>query len=211
MPLTDDWKGTSHNPMFWNGRVYFLSDRDGVMNIFSMEKDGHDVKQLTHHRGWDVQSASISDGRIVYQCGADLWLLDLNTASGCDHSHHAGFRFRSVARSLGEEAAGISDRRAYRSGWQRRSIYGAREVFTLPATTGRIVTVAGKPGIRYREARYMPDGKSIIALSTETGETEFWKYPANGEGAAEQWTNDAKVLRWEGIPSPDGALAGLSG
>ena len=50
----------------------------------------------------------------------------------------------------------------------------------------------------------MPDGKSIIALSTETGETEFWKYPANGVGAPEQWTHDAKVLRWEGVPSPDG-------
>ena len=70
------------------------------------------------------------------------------------------------------------------------AVFTARgEVFTLPATTGRIVTVAGKPGIRYREARFMPDGKSIIALSTETGETEFWKYPANGEGAPEQWTN----------------------
>jgi tricorn protease len=43
-----------------------------------------------------------------------------------------------------------------------------------------------------------------VALSTKTGETEFWKFPANGEGAPEQWTKDAKVLRWEGVPSPDG-------
>ena len=52
--LTGDWKGTSHNPMFWNGRVYFLSDRDGVMNVFSMDRDGHDLQQVTHHRGFDV-------------------------------------------------------------------------------------------------------------------------------------------------------------
>ena len=77
-------------------------------------------------------------------------------------------------------------------------------MFTLPAKSGRIVKVAGNSGVRYREARYMPDGKSIIALSTESGETEFWKYPANGIGAPEQWTHDAKVLRWEGVPSPDG-------
>ena len=25
VPLTADWTGTSTNPMFWNGRVYFLS------------------------------------------------------------------------------------------------------------------------------------------------------------------------------------------
>ncbi len=203
VPLTGDWKGTSHNPMFWNGHVYFLSDRDGVMNIFSMEKDGHDVQQLTHHRGWDVQAAAISDGRIVYQCGADLWLLDLNT-------HQDGM----IPITL------VSDFDQLRDHWVKKpleyltgahvapdgsaAVFTARgQVFTLPATTGRIVTVAGKPGIRYREARYMPDGKSIIALSTETGETEFWKYPANGEGSPEQWTNDAKILRWEGIPSPE--------
>jgi tricorn protease len=50
----------------------------------------------------------------------------------------------------------------------------------------------------------MPDGKSLLALSTETGEVELWKVPANGAGAAEQLTSGGKVLRWEGIPSPDG-------
>ncbi len=201
--LTGDWKGTSHNPMFWNGRVYFLSDRDGVMNIFSMNEDGSDLKQITHQRGFDVQYASISGGRVVYQCGGDLWLLDLQS------NHDA-----VVPVTL------TSDFDQLRDHWVKKpleyltgvhlapdgsaAVFTARgEVFTLPATAGRIVEVAGKPGVRYRDARYMPDGKSIVALSTETGETEFWKYPANGVGAPQQWTNDAKVLRWEGFPSPD--------
>jgi tricorn protease len=208
--LTGDWPGTSHNPMVWNGRVYFLSDRDGVMNIFSMDRDGHDVQQLTHHRGWDVQSASISEGRIVYQCGADLWLLDLNNHQDAIIpitlvSDFDQLRDRWVKKPL-DYLTG-----AHLAPDGSAAVFTARgEVFTLPATTGRIVKVAGKAGIRYREARYMPDGKSVIALSTESGETEFWKYPANGIGASEhapehpeQWTNDAKVLRWEGIPSPD--------
>src|ERR1700739_1666297 len=73
-----------------------------------------------------------------------------------------------------------------------------------PPASGRIVKVAGNSGIRYRDARYMPDGKSILAISTETSETEFWNYPANGVGKPEQVTHDAKVLRWDGVPSPDG-------
>ena len=36
-PLTADYTGTSTNPMFWKGRIYFLSDRDGVMNVYSMD------------------------------------------------------------------------------------------------------------------------------------------------------------------------------
>jgi tricorn protease len=204
VPLTADWPGTSHDPMFWDGRVYFLSDRDGVMNVYSMDRNGHGLKQHTHHRGFDIQWASLSSGRIAYQCGADLWLLDLKSG------HDAVINITLV-----------SDFDQLRDHWVKRpleyltgvhiapdgsgAVFTARgEVFTLPARSGRIVKVAGNSGIRYREARYMPDGKSIIALSTESGETEFWKYPANGIGAPEQWTHDAKVLRWDGVPSPDG-------
>jgi len=205
IPLTSDYAGTSHNPMFWNGRVYFLSDRDGTMNVFSMDPQGHDVKQHTHHRGFDVQSASLSDGRIVYQCGADLWLLDLNANQDAiipvtlvsdfdqlrDHWVKKPLEFLTMAHVAPDGSAAVFTARG--------------EVFTLPAApSGRIVKVAGDSSIRFRDARYAPDGKSIIAISTSTGETEFWKYPANGIGKPEQLTKDAKVLRWDGVTSPDG-------
>ena len=204
IPMTADWAGTSRNPMFWNQRIYFLSDRDGVMNVYSMDTRGRDVRQESHQRGFDIASASLSEGRVVYACGGDLWLLDLKT---------------------GQEAiipiSTVSDFDQLRDHWVKtplnfltsvhlspdggRAIFTARgEVFTLPAKSGRIVKVAGDPGVRYREARFLPDGRNAVALSTESGETEFWKYPANGVGPQEQWTHNAKVLRWDGLPSPDG-------
>lgn len=203
--LTGDYHGTSFNPMFWQGRVYFLSDRDGTMNLFSMDPQGKDVKQLTHHRGFDIHSASLSEGRIAYSCGADLWLLDLKTNQDAiipitlvsdfdqlrDHWVKKPLDYLSMAHIAPDGSAAVFTARG--------------EVFTLPAAaTGRTVKVAGNSGIRYRDARYLPDGKSILAISTQSGETEFWKYPANGEGKPEQITTDAKVLRWDGVPSPDG-------
>jgi tricorn protease len=202
--LTGDWAGTSNNPMFWSGRVYFLSDRDGVMNIYSMDEHGRNVRQHTHHLGFDVRSASLSEGRIAYQCGADLWLLDLGSGKDTmipvtlvsdfdqlrDHWVHKPLEYLTQAHIAPDGSAAVFTSRG--------------EVFTLPAVSGRIVKVAGSSGVRYREARYMPDGKSIIALSTASGETEFWKFRATGVGQAEQLTRDAKVLRWEGVPSPDG-------
>ena len=203
-PLTADWHGTSHNPMFWNNRVYFLTDRDGIMNVWSMDIHGHDLKQESHQKRFDAGSASMSDGRIVYSCGADLWSLDVKTG------HEA-----VIPITL------ISDFDQLRDHWVKSplnflsdvhispdgssAVFTARgEVFTLPAKSGRIVKVAGTPGVRYRDAQFLPDGKNIVLLSTESGENEFWRYPANGEGPIEQLTHDAKVLRWDGTPSPDG-------
>ncbi len=77
VPLTADFAGTSKTPMWWQGRVYFITDRDGTMNLWSMNPAGSDLQPLTHHHGWDVKSASLAQGRIVYQLGADLHLYDL--------------------------------------------------------------------------------------------------------------------------------------
>ena len=204
VPLTGDYPGASTNPMFSNGRVYFLSDRDGVMNVYSMDGQGRQVKQESHQHLFDVSSASLDDGRIVYASGADLWLLDLK--SGKDEvipitlvSDFDQLRQHWVAKPIQYLT------QAHISPDGSQIVLTARgEIYVMPAKTGRIVKVAGESDVRYRDARFLPDGKSILALSTKSGETEFWKFPANGEGAPEQWTNDAKVLRWEGVPSPDG-------
>jgi tricorn protease len=204
VPLTADWAGTSRNPMFWNQRIYFLSDRDGVMNVFSMNAEGRDIKQESHQRGFDIASASLSEGRVVYACGGDLWSLDLQTGKEeiipiSTASDFDQLRDHWVKTPLNYLSS------VHISPDGTRAIFTARgEVFTLPVKTGRIIKVAGDPGVRYREARFLPDGKHVVALSTVSGETEFWKYPANGVGAPEQWTRNAKVLRWDGVPSPDG-------
>jgi len=77
VPLTEDFAGTSKAPMWWQGRIYFVSDRDGTMNLWTMDGAGRDLQQVTKHKGWDVKSPAVSEGRVVYQLGADLHLYDL--------------------------------------------------------------------------------------------------------------------------------------
>jgi tricorn protease len=205
VPLTADFAGTSTNPMFWNGRIYFLTDRDGVMNVYSMDPRGHGVRAVSHQRVFDVRSAAQHDGRIVYASGADLWRLDLSTG----HEEVIPITLVSDFDQLREHWVKKPldyITQAHLSPDGSRAVFTARgEIFTLPAAKGgRIVKVAGDSSVRYREAAFLPDGKSIVALSTAGGETEFWKFGADGESAPEQWTHDAKVLRWVGVPSPDG-------
>ena len=55
-------------------------------------------------------------------------------------------------------------------------------VFVAPRKQGRFVEVTRREGVRYREAGFLPDGRSLIALSDESGEVELWKLPADGVG-----------------------------
>lgn len=202
--LTGDFDGTSRRPMLWDGRVYFASDRDGYMNIWSMDPSGKDLKQHTKNAPFDMAGTNIDAGRIVYQLGPDLHLFDL--AKNADStipitlsSDLDQLREKWIAHPMEylTSAAPSPD--------GDRVVLTARgEVFVAPAKQGRFVQVARKPGVRFRNARFAADGKSVIALSDESGEVEVWKLPANGVGEAEQLTNAADILRWNAIPSPDG-------
>ena len=76
-PLTADFAGTSKQPMLWKGRVYFVSDRDGTMNLWSMDATAATSASTPRQATYDVQSPSLSDGRIAYQLGADLRVYDI--------------------------------------------------------------------------------------------------------------------------------------
>jgi tricorn protease len=204
VPLTADYPGTSRTPMLWEGRIYFASDRDGTINIWSMDLDGHDLRQHTRHAGWDAAAPSLSEGRIVYQLGADLWLLDLK--SGADAA--IPIRLASDLDQMREKwvrnpmdyvtAVHLAPK------GDRVAITARGQVFVAPATQGRLVEATRAPGVRYRDGRFMPDGTTLLALSDATGEVEIARLPANGVGKAETLTSDGHVLRWEAVPSPDG-------
>jgi len=203
-PLTGSYAGTSKTPMPWKGRIYFASDRSGSMNLWSMNERGGDLRQHTRHTEYEVQSPSLSNGRIAYQLGADLRVYDI--ASGSD---------RVVRITLASDFDQLRERwvknatewitSAHISPTGDRLVLTARgQVFVAPALQGRLVEATLNKLVRHRNARFFPDGQSLLTLSDESDEVEFWKIPANGIGATTQLTTDAKILRWDGLPSPDG-------
>ncbi|MFG0329776.1 MAG: S41 family peptidase [Phycisphaerales bacterium] len=203
-PLTADYPGTSAEPMIWNDRVYFASDRDGTMNLWSMTLDGGELTRHTDHVGWDVKSPALHDGRIVYQLGADLRLYDINA----DADRPISITLDTDSDQTREKWVTkpfdyLTDAHLAPDG-DRVALTARGEIFVAPVGDGRLVHVTRRPDVRYRDGRFMPDGDTLLALSDESGEVELWTLPANGMGEREQLTEDGEVLRWEAIPSPDG-------
>ncbi len=205
VPLTTDFPGTSKNPMPWQGRVYFISDRDGMMNLWSMKGDGSDLQQLTRHRTFDVKNAALDAGRIVYQYGAGLRIYRVAEKSDTEvpvtlASDHDQMREKWVKKPFDYLTS------AHLSPEGDRVVLTARgEVFVVPVEHGgRMVELPRKEGVRYRYAKCLADGKTILTLSDETGELEFWTLPANGLGVPKQVTKDGAIFRFAPVPSRDG-------
>ncbi|HZF30119.1 MAG TPA: S41 family peptidase [Gammaproteobacteria bacterium] len=205
VPLTAGYDGESHTPMAWNGRVYFITDRDGTMNLWSMRADGADPRQHTRHRSADARDASLSDdGRIVYQVGADLWLYDI--ASGAD---------ALVPIELASDFDQLRDRWVS-DPWQQSSAVHLHprgesvaltvrgRVFVAPAKAGRLTRVSQQEGVRYRDATFLGDGARLVGFGDATGELELTTLPANGVGAPQALTTGGDATRLRVYPSPDG-------
>lgn len=203
MPLTADYPGASSDPMWHQGRLYFLSDRDGTRNLWSMNGQGGDLQQHTQHTQLDIMEADLDGGRVVYRRGADLYVYDLE--SGADSlleiqlpSDLDQTRRQWVDQPLSWTSA------AHLSPSGDRVVLTARgQVFVVPVGKGRVVEASRAQGVRYRAARFL-DEDTLVALSDESGEVEAWTLDAAGLEDREQRTEDGDVLRFDALPSPDG-------
>ncbi|HSB05586.1 MAG TPA: protease, partial [Thermodesulfobacteriota bacterium] len=77
-----DYPGNDTWPMWGkDGKIYFVSDRKGIANLFTYDLETEAIRQMTRHTRGGVQWPSMSpDGRwIVYENEGRLWRLDTET------------------------------------------------------------------------------------------------------------------------------------
>ncbi|MES1218460.1 MAG: S41 family peptidase [Bacteroidota bacterium] len=200
--ITAENDGTSASPMIYKDHVYFASDRDGTMNIWSMTKDGKQLKQHTFSSGWDIQSPAIDGSKIVYQKGADICLYDIESGKEkiLDINLLSDFDQRKP-RWIKSPVQSISDAVISPNG-NYAAIISRGRLFVSPAKGDRWVEVTRKSGIRFKEVHFMND-KSLAVLSDESGEFEIWKMNADGSDAPKQLTKGSKTLITSFTVSPD--------
>ena len=72
----NELQGNITSPMWVDDRLWFLSDFEGVGNLYSCAVDGSALRRHTDHADFYARHAASDGERIVYQCGAELWLFD---------------------------------------------------------------------------------------------------------------------------------------
>ena len=81
VPRTDS---NDIDPMWIGDKIYFLSDRNGPMTLFSYDPQVKKVTELIGNTGKDIVSASAGPGGIVYEQFGQIHIYDI--ASGKEHA-----------------------------------------------------------------------------------------------------------------------------
>ena len=66
---------TDSFPCWLGGKLYFLSDRGGTVNVFEYDESSGTVTPLTQHEDFDVRWLSAGPDRLVYEQGGRLHLF----------------------------------------------------------------------------------------------------------------------------------------
>ncbi|HDS02430.1 MAG TPA: protease [Firmicutes bacterium] len=205
-PLTEDYPGTSKNPMYYNKRLYFLSDRNGGLNLWSMNESGKDLKQHTFHAAFEVRSADHYKGQILYQCAGDLYLYDIEQDNEKKLEISLISDFDQTREKWIENPSDyIEDYDLSPDG--RSLLLTARgRIFYASAGKGRLFQVSQKEGVRYKHAVFVKNSGSCLALSDEKDEFEFSRILFGKSQKETRITGKSKTINLKGYPSPDGSV-----
>lgn len=204
-PLTSDYPGSSRQPnLLSNGRLYFLSDREGGMNIWSMDQEGSSLTRHTVLEDWDTQELAGDGESLVFRLGADLWTFSpaSNTSTKLDITL-ASDQEQSLVDWETKPMDNVSDADVSWDG-KRVALVSRGELFVAPVGGARLVHASRDSGVRYRNVTFTPDSTTVMALSDKSGELEWWRVSIDGIGDPVQVSKGPGMLRQDGVPSPDG-------
>ncbi len=217
---------TDANPMWIGDEIWFLSDDDGMGDIWRCDADGSNRRRVTAHADFYGRWPQADGTRIVYSCGGRLMLLDtalFNTGlanTGADEPTPVEIPVRALGHSIAKRRKFTDVPRGVKT--YALNADGSEALFTvrghvvrLPNWHGAARIVAGATGVRFRGAQWLGDTGRIAAIAHVEGEDRIAILPEDGIGRD---LARATVLPGVGrrirslVPSPDGKrLAVLDG
>ena len=189
-------------PMWVGEQVYFLSDRDGRMNLFVYETGSESTRKLTHFEDFDIKFPSLGTGAIVFEQGGHIHLFDLESENTRRIPVRIAEDFASGRDQLRDASEMIRGASLAPDG--NRIAFSARgDVWSIPVKSGITRNLTATPGIHERNASWSPDGRHIAYISDATGEDEIYVMPQDGSGPARQVTSGADTYKYSLSWSPD--------
>ena len=170
------------NPMWVGDKVYFLSDRNGPISLWSYDVASHKVSEVIPNKGLDFKSASATKDAVVYEQFGLLHLVDLRSGQAHPLSISVTADLAEVRPRFEKIKAKNIDNAAISPTGQRAVFQAHGDILSVPADKGDIRNLTSTVGVAERDPSWSPDGKSIAYFSDESGECALHIRDQNGLG-----------------------------
>jgi len=189
-------------PMWMGDKIYFLSDRDRTMNLFSYDLTTRQEKKLTNFTDYDIKFPGFGKDYIVYERGGYLYKFNIHT-NNITQIHVQIANDAKWSRAQWEDASKkISSMDLSPDG--KRILFGARgDVFSVPAEHGITVNYTESSNANDRDAYWSPDGNYIAYISDLSGEFQIYIQKQDGSEDPVQITSGLKTYIFDLTWSPD--------
>ncbi|MFG3406600.1 S41 family peptidase [Streptomyces sp. NPDC048142] len=169
--LLPDIDGHLANPMFVGRRIAFLSDHEGVGNLYSCRMDGTGLRRHTDHDAFYARNASSDGRRVIYQCAGDLWLVeDLDSPDATPRKlevrlggPRTGRRVHQVPAASNVDSLSVDETGRASAVTVRGSLYW------LTHRDGPARTIADTPGVRVRLPEMLGSGGQVAYVTDADG------------------------------------------
>ncbi|EPD56843.1 S41 family peptidase [Streptomyces sp. HGB0020] len=169
--LLPDLRGHLHSPMFVGDRIAFLSDHEGIGNLYSCAHDGTDLRRHTDHDAFYARHAASDGTRVVYQCAGDLWIVDDLAADSEPRrldvrlsGPRAGRRTYQVPATQHVDGISVDETGRASAVVVRGSLYW------LTHRDGPARTIADTPGVRVRLPEMLGSAGQVAYVTDAEGE-----------------------------------------
>ena len=161
--------GNFTTPMWIGERIYFISDHEGIGNIYSCLPTGEDIQRHTHQETYYCRAARTDGGRIVYNAGADLFVYDLENNT----ENRVGVDFRSPRIQRQRKFVNASEylqEFSLTPDGHALALAVRGKLFTMANWEGAVLQHGERDGVRYRLTQWLNDGKRLVTVSDAAGE-----------------------------------------
>ncbi len=170
-----EWEGVNGNyanPMWIGERIYFISDHEGIANIYSIKPNGSDLTPHTFHNEFFCKEATTDGKTIVYSNGADIYSLHINSGE----SSIIPIQYYSPKVQLQRK---FVDAASYLQGYDIHpkghslTINSRGKSFEITNWEKQVHHFPSKDGIRQRLIRYFNSGDQFLMITDEGGKEQI--------------------------------------
>lgn len=161
--------GNMASPMWVGDRIFFLSDHEGIGNLYSCTPGGKELRRYTDHGEYYLRNASTDGKRIVAHAGAELYLYDPES----DEERKIEIDFHSPKvqrnRKFVDSAKYLESYSLHPKG-HSVAITSRGKPFTMGNWEKAVVQHGEPDGVRYRLTQWLNDGERLVTVSDVDGE-----------------------------------------